>query len=81
MLRGFERQEVSYFQDARGQLLLSPVDTDARWRTTRSGTPSGLNYQESIIVDLGRFHPLQGSYSRLRRGMESSAGTAGEAAL
>ena len=42
--QGDERQEVRYFQDARGQLPLSPVDTDARWRTTRSGKPSGLNY-------------------------------------
>ena len=53
--KGVERQEVGYFQDARSQLPLSPVDTDARWRTTRSGKPSGLNYQESIIVDLGGF--------------------------
>ena len=42
--QGDERQEVRYFQDARGQLPLSPVDTDARWRTTRSGKPSGWNY-------------------------------------
>ena len=52
---GVEHQEVSYFQDARGQLPLSPVDTDAQWRTTRSGKPSGLNYQENIIVDLAGF--------------------------
>ena len=52
---GVEHQEVRYFQDARGQLPLSPVDTDARWRTTRSGKPSGLNYQENVVVHLGGF--------------------------
>ena len=98
---GVERQEVSYFQDARGQLPLSPVDTDARWRTTRSRKPSGLNYQENVIVDLGGFivargitHASEGewstlnrrkveqqNYPRLRGGMKSSAGTAGETAL
>ena len=52
---GVEHQDVSYFQDARGQLPLSSIDTDARWRTTRSGKPSGLNYQENVVVDLGGF--------------------------
>ena len=52
---GVEHQEVSYFQDSRSQLPLSPVDTDARWRTTRSGKFSGLNYQENVVVDLGGF--------------------------
>ena len=57
---GVEHQEVRYFQDARGQLPLSPVDTDARWRTTRSGKPSGLNYQENVVVDLGGFIVARG---------------------
>ena len=57
---GIEHQEVSYFQDARGQLPLSPVDTGARWRTTRSGKPSGLNYQENVIVELGGFIVARG---------------------
>ena len=57
---GVEHQEVSHFQDAKGQLPLSPVDTDARWRTTRSGKPSGLNYQENVIVDLGGFIVARG---------------------
>ena len=42
---GVEHEEVRYFQDAKGRLPLSPLDTDARWRTTRPGGPSGLNYQ------------------------------------
>ena len=53
--QGDERHEVRYFQDARGQLPLSPVDTDARWRSSRPGKPSGLNYQENVVVDLGGF--------------------------
>ncbi len=52
---GVEHQEVSYFQDARVQLPPSPVDTDTRWRTTRSGKSSGLNYQENVLVDLAGF--------------------------
>ena len=58
--QGDERQEVRYFQDARGQLPLSPVDTDARWRNSRPGKPSGLNYQENVIVDLGGFIVARG---------------------
>ncbi len=42
---GVEHEEVRYFQDAKGRLPLSPLDTDAHWRTTRPGGPSGLNYQ------------------------------------
>ena len=38
-LQGDERQEVRYFQDARGQLPLSSVDTDARWRNSRPDKP------------------------------------------
>ena len=53
--QGDERHEVRYFQDARGQLPLSSVDTDARWRSSRPGKPSGLNYQENVVVDLGGF--------------------------
>ena len=34
---------------------LNPVDTDARWRTTRAGKASGLQYQENVMVDLGGF--------------------------
>ena len=52
---GVEHKEVRYFQDAKGRLPLSPVDTDARWRTTRPGKSSGLNYQENVIVDGGGF--------------------------
>ena len=57
---GVEHQEVSHFQDAKGQLPLIPVDTDARWRATRSGKSSGLNYQENVIVDLGGFIVARG---------------------
>ena len=52
---GVGHEEVRYFQDPQGRLPLSPVDTDARWRTTRLGKPSGLNYQENVIADRGGF--------------------------
>ena len=29
------------------------MDTDARWRTTRAGRASGLQYQKNLIVDRG----------------------------
>ena len=32
-----------------------PVDTDARWRTSRPGKPPGLNYRDNAIVDRGGF--------------------------
>ena len=34
---------------------LNPVDTNARWKTTRAGKASGLQCQENVIVNLGRF--------------------------
>ena len=34
---------------------LNPVDTDARWRSSRTGKASGLQYQENVIVHLGGF--------------------------
>ena len=52
---GVECEEARYFQKPDGRLPLSPVDTDARWRTSRPGKPSGLHYQENVIVDLGGF--------------------------
>ena len=52
---GVEHETPRYFQKSDGRLPLSPVDTDARWRTSRPGKPSGLHYQENVIVDLGGF--------------------------
>ena len=52
---GIEHEEVRYFQDPSGKLPLSPVDTDARWRTTRPGKPAFLSYQENVVVDRGGF--------------------------
>ena len=52
---GVEQIQARYYQDSKGQLPLSPVDTDAYWRTTRPSRPSGLNYQENVIVDRGGF--------------------------
>ena len=52
---GVEHDEVRYFQSPEGRMPLNPVDTDARWKTTRAGKASGLQHQENVIVDLGGF--------------------------
>ena len=52
---GVEYEDVRYFQSPEGRMPLNPVDTDARWKTTRAGKASGLQYQENVIVDLGGF--------------------------
>ena len=53
---GEERENVSYYQDPKGRLALSPVDTDARWRTTgKRDTKGKLHYQENVIVEGGGF--------------------------
>ena len=52
---GVEQEGTQYFQKLDGRLPLSPIDTDARWRTSRPGKPAGLHYQENGIVDLSGF--------------------------
>lgn len=52
---GEEQECVSYYQDPKGRLPLSRVDTDARWRTSRTDTRARLHYQENVIVDRGGF--------------------------
>ncbi len=52
---GARHETARYFQNPKGRLPLNPVDTDARWRTTRAGRASGLQYQENVIVDRGGF--------------------------
>ena len=69
---GVEHEEVRYFQDAKGRLPLSPVDTDARWRTTRPGKPSGLNYQDNVVAD-GGVHRGWGDNPSLNKGMEGGS--------
>ena len=52
---GERRESVSYYQDQKGRMPLNPVDTDARWRTTRRDRRPNLHYQETAIVDRGGF--------------------------
>ena len=52
---GVQREETRYFQDSKGLVPLSPVDTDARWRTSRPGKPPALTYQDNAVVDRGGF--------------------------
>ena len=46
-------ESVSHYQDPKGQLRLSEVDTDSRWRTTRHDRRPNLHYQENVTVDRG----------------------------
>ena len=39
---GVGHENVRYFQSPEGRMPLSPVDTDARWRTTRAGKDVGI---------------------------------------
>ena len=48
-------ESVSCYQDPKGRLPLSPVDTDARRRTSRYDKHPNLYYQENAIVDGGGF--------------------------
>ena len=57
---GAQRESERYFQSPEGKMPLNPVDTDARWPTTRAGRDSGLQYQENVIVDRGGFILSQG---------------------
>ena len=41
---GEEQESVNYYQDPKGRLPLSRVDTDARWRTSRTDTRARLHY-------------------------------------
>ena len=50
-----KQEPVLELLERAGRMPLNPVDTDARWRTTRAGKASGLQYQENVIVDLGGF--------------------------
>ena len=52
---GVEHEEIRYFQSPEGRMALNPAHTDARWRTSRSGKASSLQYQENVIVDRGGF--------------------------
>ena len=62
---GVGHEEVRYFQDPQGRLPLSPVDTDARWRKSKPGKPSGLHYQENVVVDGGGFILSRSKPSRI----------------
>ena len=52
---GVGYEETRCFQSPEGRMPLNPVDTDARWRTSRAGKASGLQYQENVIVDRSGF--------------------------
>ena len=55
---GVEREETSYFQDSQGLLPLSPVDTDARWHTSRPGKPPRAKLPGQCYRGPGRLHPF-----------------------
>ena len=63
---GVENEETRYFQNPEGKLPLNPVDTDARWNTSRAGKASGLQCQENVIVNLGGSSCPEGSPTPLK---------------
>ena len=69
---GEVRESVSCYQDPKGQLPLSPVDTDARWCTSRYDKRPNLYYQENAIVDGGGFILSRKRNLRQRGRMEGS---------
>ena len=71
---GIEHEEVRYFQSPEGRMPLNPVDADARWKTTRAGKASGLQYQENVIVDLGGFILSTGVTHASERESKAAAG-------
>ncbi len=71
---GVEHEEVRYSQSPEGRMPLSLVDTDARWKTTRAGKASGLQYQENVIVDLGGFILSRGVTHTSEREFKAVAG-------
>ena len=78
---GVEHGEMRYFQRPEGRMPLNPADTDARWRTSRTGKAPGLQYQEDVIVDRGEFilsrgvtHASEGSRKRFRMSLAGDIG-------
>ena len=71
---GVEHEEVRYFQSPEGRMPLNPVDIDARWKSTRAGEASGLQYQENVIVDLGGFILSRGVTHASQRESKAVAG-------
>ena len=74
---GSEWEETRYFQDSKGLLPLSPVDTDARWRNSRPSKPPEMNYQDNAIVNRGGFilsrgvsHASEGEWKALPQLLE-----------
>ena len=70
---GAQHETARYFQSPEGRMLLNPVDTDARWGTTRAGKASGLQYQENVIVDRGGFILSRGVTHALEREFKAVA--------
>ena len=52
---GIGHEATRYVQNSDGRFPPSPVDIDARWRTSRRGKRAGLNYRQNVIVDLDGF--------------------------
>ena len=57
---GVEHEDVRDFQSPEGRLPLRPVDTAARWKTTRARQASGFAVPGERHRRPGRVHPVQG---------------------
>ena len=78
---GVEHEKVRYFQSPEGRMPLSPVDTDARWRTSRTGKACRAAIPRERHRGPGRLHPFQRRYPRFGTGVKSGTGFAGTAAI
>ena len=68
---GAQWEDTRYYQDSKGFLSLSLVDTDACWRTSRPSKPPELNYQDSAIGDRGGFIISRGGPDASEGGWEA----------
>ena len=68
---GLEHEEVRYTLSPEGRMPLNQVDTDARWRTTRNGKASGLQYQKNVIVDRSGFILSRGTTHASERDLKA----------
>ena len=71
-LFSWQWEETRHFQDSKGPLPLSLVDINVRWRSSRSGKPPELNYQDNAIGYRGGFtlsggvtHASEGEWKEL----------------
>ena len=77
---GARHETARYFQNPKGRLPLNPVDTDARWRTTRAGRASGCSTRRTSSWTAA-VSSSPGRNPRLGTGIQGGCGSGREAPL